>query len=220
MKRKITRIIIDGILTASVVLIAGQVNAGHPLTVDDANTNEKGAGHLEYWWAREPGNTQTFNIAPAYAPFEGIELSATYTRERKSKLNATAMQAKWVVTKPDENGCNFGLVGGSAIVGDEGSRRNYANGLITCNRKDFGNLHFNLGSKKPRDGSTVRTWGVAVERELGTLTPHLEYFGAIGEKPTIQAGIRGEIVKSLQLDGNVGRVDKETVYSVGMKIQF
>jgi hypothetical protein len=207
-------------LTASVALIAGQVNAGRPLTVDDANTNEKGAGHLEYWWAREPGNAQTFNIAPAYAPFEDIELSAAWTRELKSKLNATAIQAKWVVTKPIENGCNLGLVGGSAKVSDGGSRTQYANGLITCNRKDFGNLHLNLGGEKPKDGSTVRTWGVAVEREMGTAALHLEYFGAKGEKPTIQAGMRGDIVKSLQLDGTVGRVDKETVYSVGMKIQF
>ena len=66
----------------------------------------------------------------------------------------------------------------------------------------------------------MRTWGVAVEREMGGVTPHLEYFGAKGEKPTVQAGMRGEILKSLQLDGTVGRVDKETVYSVGMKIQF
>lgn len=219
MKRNILQVI-NGALTASIALFAGQVNAGRPLTVDDANTNEKGAGHLEYWWAREPGNAQTFNFAPAYAPFEGIELSAAWARERKSKLIATAMQAKWVVTKPDENGCNLGLVGGSAKVSDSGSRTNYANGLITCNRKDFGHLHFNLGGSKPKNGSTTRTWGFAVEREMGTVIPHLEYFGAKGEKPTIQAGMRGEIARSLQLDGSVGRVDKETVYSVGMKIQF
>lgn len=220
MKRKVLEFINKSILTATVAFVAGQVNAGRPLTVDDANTNEKGAGHLEYWWAHEPRNAQTFNIAPAYAPFTGIEVSAAWAREDKSKLNSTAIQVKWIATKPDENGCNLGLVGGSAKVSDGGSRTNYANGLMTCNGNDFGNVHFNLGGTKPKDGRTMRTWGVALEREMGTVTSHLEYFGAKGGKPTIQAGMRGEIVKSLQLDGTVGRADKETVYSVGMKFQY
>ena len=220
MKRKIISIIVGGALSASFMLLAGPANAGRPLTVDDANTNEKGAGHLEYWWAREPGNAQTFNVAPAYAPFELFEISAAWARERKSKLNATAVQAKWVITKPDENGCNFGVVGGTAKVSRGGDRTNYANALFTCNGKDVGSIHFNVGGEKSKNGSSVRTWGVAVERDMGGVTPHLEYFGAQGDKPTVQAGVRGEIAKSLQLDGTVGRVDKETVYSVGMKIQF
>ena len=223
MIQQVRRIFKFGVPAASIawmVLLAGQANAGRPLTVDDANANEKGTGHLENWWAREPGNAQTFNLAPAYAPFEGFELSAAWARERKSTLNATTVQAKWIITTPDENGCNIGIVGGSTNVSGGGGRTHYANGLFTCNRKEIGSIHVNVGGKKPKDGNTVRTWGVAVEREWGAVTPHLEYFGARGEKPTVQAGLRSEIAKSLQLDGTVGRVDKETVYSVGMKIQF
>ncbi len=220
MNSKLIPLAIQGIFITSIWLIADPANAGRPLTVDDANTNEKGTGHFEIWWAREPGDARTFNVAPAYAPWEGFEISAAWARERKSTLNATSVQAKWMVVPSHENGCNIGFVGGSTKVSGGGTRTNYFNSLFTCNGKDLGSIHFNLGGERPKDGSTVRTWGVAVEREMGGVTPHLEYFGAKGEKPTVQAGMRGEILKSLQLDGTVGRVDKETVYSVGMKIQF
>ena len=223
MIQQVKNIFIVGVqaaLIAWMVILAGPANAGRPLTVDDANSNEKSAGHLETWWAREPGNAQTFNLAPAYAPFDGFEVAAAWTRERKSTLHATAVQVKWVIARPDENGCNVGIVGGSTNLSGGGGRTHYANSLVTCNRKEMGSLHFNLGGKKPKDGRPVRTWGVAAERETGAVTPHLEYFGAHGEKPTVQAGMRGEIAKSLQLDGTVGRIDKETLYSLGMKIQF
>jgi hypothetical protein len=221
MKTKTNRNAIFAALAASATIVAStSALAGRPLTVDDANTNEKGAGHIEIWAAREAGKAETFNIAPAYAPYEGFEISAVIARERKSATTATALQGKYVITKSDENGCNLGVVAGLARVSKTDERATYVNGLVTCNGKDIGSAHFNLGGIKARGESTVRTWGVAVEREMGPVTPNLEWYGARGEKPTVQAGLRSEIVKSIQLDGTVGRTDGENIYSVGMKIQF
>lgn len=73
---------------------------------------------------------------------------------------------------------------------------------------------------KPSGASSVKTWGVAFERPMGPVTPHLEFFGEKGSKPTVQAGARTEIAKGIQLDGTVGRSDGENVYSLGVKFQF
>lgn len=211
-----------GKLFAAFVALVSSVPAfaGRPLTVDDANTNEKGAGHVEIWTARTAGKTDTFNIAPAYAPYEGFEISAVIARERKSSSNASAIQAKYVITKSDENGCNVGVVGGAARDSGSDERSTYVNGIMTCNGKDVGSLHVNVGGVKPNKGASIRTWGAAIEREMGAVTPHLEWFGAQGDKPTVQAGMRSELVKSVQIDGTVGRTNNENVYSVGMKLQF
>lgn len=194
--------------------------AGRPLTVDDAGTGEKGHGHVEMWAAREAGKTDTLNLSPAFVLYDGFEIAGAIARERKSNLTALALQAKWVVTESQENGCNVGIVAGAAKVRNTDERATYVNGLVTCNAKDVGSVHFNLGGEKPRGSTSIRTWGVAVEKEVGPVTPHLEWFGAKGEKPTVQVGMRTELVKSLQLDGTVGRTDGESVYSVGMKVQF
>ena len=221
MKTKTNRTIFSAAFAAFATIIAStSALAGRPLTVDDANTNEKGAGHLEVWAAREAGKTETLNLSPAYAPYEGFEISAVISRERKFSTTTSALQAKWVITKPDENGCNLGVVAGGERVSNSGDRAVFVNGIVTCNGKDIGSIHFNFGSSKPHGGATAHAWGVAVEREVGAVTPHLEWFGARGEKPTVQAGLRSEVAKSLQLDSTVGRTDNENVYSVGMKIQF
>ena len=52
------------------------------------------------------------------------------------------------------------------------------------------------------------------------VTPHIEWFGSEGAKPTVQAGLRGEVAKGWQLDGTVGRGDGETVYTLGVKRSF
>ena len=43
------------------------VQAGRPLTVDDANVNDLGEGHVEGWWTRAPGDSRSWAVAPAYS---------------------------------------------------------------------------------------------------------------------------------------------------------
>jgi hypothetical protein len=208
------------LLTATLLAgAAGAAWAGRPLTVDDANTNDKGAGHVEAWVAREDRAT-VVNVAPAYAPFEGVEFAVALSRDTTNKVTANAAQVKWRITESRENGCNVGTSLGAAHVGSGGGNARFVNGLLTCNAGDIGSLHVNLGLVKPSGSSSVRTWGVAFERGFGPVTPHIEFFGEKGSKPTVQVGARTEIVKGIQLDGTVGRIDGENLYTLGVKFQF
>ena len=205
-------------LTACALLANSIAFAGRPLVVDDANVNEVGHGHLEAWVAREPGST-VYNIAPAYAPIEGLELGALLARDRSTSTTLSAVQAKWRITPSQENGCNVGAVLGVAHA-QGASNTTYLNGLVTCNRPDLGSFHLNLGLAKERRVSAATTWGVAFEREVGPATAHIEWFGSEGAKPTAQVGLRGNVAKNIQLDGTIGRRDGATLYTIGTKFQF
>ncbi|MFO1326612.1 MAG: hypothetical protein U1F56_04570 [Rubrivivax sp.] len=212
--------LIGGALTMLVLVAAcGAAFAGRPLTVDDANTNEKGAGHVEAWVARAHGAT-VVNVAPAFAPLDRLELAATLSRDTTNQVNASAVQAKVILTERQDKGCNLGASGGFAHVGSGGGNGKFVNGLFTCNAGDLGSLHLNLGLTKASGEASVKTWGVAFEHELGAVTPHLELFGEKGSKPTVQAGARTEVAKGIQLDGTIGRLDGRSVYSLGVKFQF
>lgn len=194
--------------------------AGRPLTVDDAGTNAKGEGHVETWFARIEEN-RSLNLAPAYAFAEGLEFGALLARDTTNKITTTGAQLKWLITPSREHGCNAGVAFGAARATGNGDSANgaFVNGLFSCNAGP-NHLHLNLGSAKVSDASATTTWGVAFEREVGAVTPHVEWFGAKGAKPTIQVGARGDIAKGLQLDGTLGRSDGRTVYSAGLKFKF
>jgi hypothetical protein len=194
--------------------------AGRPLTVDDANVNDKGAGHVESWVAREPGKVNTFNIAPAYAPIDGLELGALLSRDTTNKTTGTALQAKWRITASQEKSCNVGAVLGVAHESNGGGNTPYLNGLLSCNGNALGNVHLNLGMVKAQHVRAKLAWGAAIEREMGAVTPHIEVFGTEGDKPTYQLGLRSQISKTIQLDGTVGRSNGDNLYSLGLKFQF
>jgi hypothetical protein len=42
------------------------VQAGRPLTVDDASVNDVGRGHVEGWWTRAPNGPRSWSVAAAY----------------------------------------------------------------------------------------------------------------------------------------------------------
>jgi hypothetical protein len=205
----------------AVVLAAasGPAKAGRPLSVDDANTNDAGAGHVEMWVSRAPGST-VLNVAPAYAPIDGLEFGVAAARDTSSKVTVGTVQLKWRITPSQEVGCNLGTSLGASRVSDGGGHLRFLNGLVSCNFGGQGSVHLNLGVVKPSDGGSVKTWGVAYERETGPVTPHLEFFGEKGGRPTAQVGLRGQLAEAWQLDGTVGRHDGQTLYSVGVKFQF
>lgn len=195
--------------------------AGRPLTVDDAGTNAKGEGHVEAWAARADGAT-TWNLSPAYAIAQGLEISALLSRDTTNKINGSAAQIKWLITPSRDQGCNVGLAGGGSRASGQGASANagFVNGIFSCNGTPLGNLHANLGSVKVSGESATTTWGIALEREVGPVTPHVEWFGAEGSKPTLQVGVRGDISGRVQLDGTVGRSDGASIYSLGVKFRF
>ena len=201
--------------------LAGPALAGRPLTVDDAGTNAAGEGHVEVWTARAD-DTRSWNISPAYALRDGLEISALLAREKPDKITTTALQLKYLFSPSKEEGCNFGGAVGVARARADGESENgtFVNGIATCNGTLLGNVHLNIGYTKPSSSDGVKSWGVALEREMGAVTPHIEYFGVEHAKPVLQLGLRGDVAKNLQLDGTVGRSDGVTGYSVGVKFRF
>ncbi len=209
-------------LGTALVCATQWAHAGRPLTVDDANTNDPGNGHVEAWYAEPGDGAKVWTISPAYGVTEGIEIGAAFARETQSKVSATAIQAKIRLTESKKDGCNVAATVGVAHSSEASGTDPYLNGILTCNMEHFhAAVHANLGAVKTSDGPTLRTWGVAFEHELGgETTAHVEYFGQEQAKPTLQFGLRKEVVKNFQLDGTVGRSNKDTVFSLGVKFMF
>ena len=193
--------------------------AGRPLTVDDANVNAVGAGQVEVWYARQADDAPVWTVAPAYGLIEGVEVASSWARDTSHQINTAALQAKFRLTPSLEEGCNLGVVIGVSQPNDDSGRTPYLNGLLSCN-SDAGALHLNLGANRPAGGATLNTWGLAFEREFGAVTAHLEYFGQEQAKPSVQLGLRTELVKNVQIDATVGHSSGDSLVSVGLKYQF
>ncbi len=207
-------------LVAGLALAAmGTAHAGRPLNVDDANVNDPGAGHLEAWYAKLPGATRTLNLAPAYAPVQGLELSAALVRDRTAQLNTVSVQGKFQLTPPQSGGCHQAAVLGVARPNGQRGVTPYLTGIATC-EVGPGAVHMNLGANRAPGGPTLPTAGVAWEQAFGGLTGHLEWLVQRNAKPSLGLGLRTEIAKGVQIDGSVGRSGGENLYSVGMKFQF
>jgi hypothetical protein len=208
------------LIPLTLCLLGCHAHAGRPLAVDDANVNEKGAGHVEVWVARDSNKIDTWNLAPAFAPVEGVEIGVSYAKARKNGNAEQAIQAKWRITPSQENGCNVASTLGSVHEKTVGSSP-YLVGILTCNSA-LGSVHVNLTRHNPKDEKNYNSWGVAFERAMGSVTPHVEVFGDDGSKPTVQFGAKTEIAPGLQLDATVGR-DRQNVanvFSLGFKYSF
>jgi hypothetical protein len=190
------------------------------LAVDDANVNEKGAGHVEVWVAQGSDKINTWNVAPAFAPIEGVEIGVSYAKARKHGNAEQAIQAKWRITTSRENGCNVATTLGSVHEKKVGSSP-YLVGIMTCNTA-VGSMHVNLTRHNPKEDKNYSSWGVAFERPMGSYTPHIEAFGDQDGKPTLQLGVKTEIAPGWQLDATVGRDRQEiaNVFSLGFKFSF
>jgi hypothetical protein len=208
------------LMLMAVALVWGETClAGRPLSVDDANVNEVGAGHVEMWYARQSGNTNVWTVAPAYGIAQGIEIGVAVARDATNDSSTNSLQAKFRLTPSLKEGCNLGASVGASQANNGVENTPFVNGLLSCNA-EYGSVHLNLGSNSPPKGPSLGTWGLALERELGSFTVHAETFGQENGSPTLQLGLRTELVKNVQIDGTAGRVNGESVLSVGLKFQF
>ena len=192
--------------------------AGRPLSVDDANIDDKGTGHVEAWAARKPRKADVIYVAPAYSPWQVVELSGLLSRNRTNSISSVGALARVQVTEPKKSGCNFLVALGHQHF-SPGGNLPFAYTAATCNGRDF-TLHGNLGAAKPSNASSFGTWGIALEHDTGTFTAHIESFGQEDSKPTFQVGARREVAKGWQVDGTLGRFDGETIFSLGVKFSF
>jgi hypothetical protein len=195
------------------------VQAGRPLTVDDANVNDVGEGHVEGWWTRGPSGSRSWTVAPAYSPIQNVELGAGMARDPKTRLESQNIQVKFRLTPSQDNGCNVGAVVGAARTTGEASKA-YVNALFTCNHAKLGSLHTNLGALDVSNSQRIGTWGLAWERAYGDVTAHVEVYGQQHDKPTWATGLRTNILPKLQLDGSVGRQAGQNLMTIGTKWMF
>ncbi len=194
-------------------------HAGRPLSVDDANVNAPGGGHVEAWLTRGRNGAQMWSVAPAYAPIDGMELSAGFARERGTGLETRNLQAKFRLTPAQENGCNAGAVLGAAASTAE-STTAYVNALFTCNHSGLGSFHSNLGAQDFSGRQRVGTWGLAWERGFGPMTAHVEVYGQQHEKPAWATGVRMNVHAQWQLDTSLVRQDRFNTLTLGTKWSF
>lgn len=195
--------------------------AGRPLLVDDAGINKKDEGHVETWLTRVDGDN-AFTVSPAYAFWDAVELAGAYTHFDSAGARLYSLQAKWMITPSQDRGCNFGAtLGGSRFESKVGnSDAGFANGLFSCNGNPFGNVHVNLGYTKPSGASGDTSYGIALEKPFGALTPHIEVVGSDRTDTIVNLGLRGDIARNVQLDGSVGRQSGVNIYTVGLKLRF
>lgn len=194
--------------------------AGYPLAIVEAKVIDKDAGHVEIWVARDSDKINTWNVAPAFAPVEGVEVGVSYAKARKSGTAEQAIQAKWRITPSQENGCNVAST--LSTVHEKGVGNSpYLVGILTCNSA-AGAIHVNVTRHNPKDEKSFNSWGVAFERQMGSITPHIEAFGDQGQKASVQMGAKTEIAQGLQLDATIGRdrQNRANVFSVGVKQAF
>lgn len=203
----------------SLVPFLGEVHAGRPLNVDDANVNDAGAGHVEIWYARQPGGANVWNTAPAYAPVPGLELSATVARDRTEGLTTTSLQGKLQLSQPEKHGCHQAVVLGMAHPKGQRGATPYATGIDTC-EVGPGAVHLNLGVNRAPGGPALPAAGVAWEQAFGSVTGNVEWLVQRSAKPTVALGLRTELMRDVQLDGSIGRSGRDSLFSVGMKLQF
>lgn len=92
--------------------VAWSAHAGRPLSVDDAGVDEVGHGHVEVWWEGQRGQPGTVYMAPAFTPMAGLELGAVLARDRNERHTLQGVQAKWLWSPAQEQGCNAGSSAG------------------------------------------------------------------------------------------------------------
>jgi len=199
------------------IQISTLVLAGRPLLVDDANTNESGHGHIETWY---DSKDKSFTVAPVYAPIEGLELGAIVSKSNSTNENTYSLQLKKLFTAAQENGCNTAATFGRSAVQNSSDYTVYGWGIVTCNSKDWGSLHMNLGLTKENTQSSNQLYGIALEYPIERLVPHIEWLHQDNEKDVAAIGIRTEVIKNLQIDGSYRMQDGESYYTVGLKYQF
>lgn len=191
--------------------------AGRPLLVDDAATNAAGHGHIESWYDTQE---RTFNIAPAFAPIEDLELGAAYAKSNASGKTSYSIQAKKLFTSPKDNGCNTGATLGRTSVQNDNAYTVYGWGILSCHSPQWGSVHLNVGWTKERSLSSKQLTGVAFEYPLENFTPHAEWTRLEGEKGVRAVGARTELLKDVQLDGSYRVQDKKNYWTLGVKWQF
>ena len=84
---------------ASLITLAccasGGAFAGRPLAVDDANVNDVHAGHVETYFQRQPGSSNTWTIAPAWSLHKHIATARLRALNAAAPADASKLFRPW-----------------------------------------------------------------------------------------------------------------------------
>jgi len=208
---------IISLLATSLLCVA--VQAGRPLTVDDANVNDTGVAHVETFWSRAADGSRTFTVAPTYSPLPGLDLIAVDTRTLAGGAHSQTFQAKMQVTSPKDNSCHFAWVVGTTQWQKGEGQKSFVSANTSCDM-GVGALHASVVSSRDAVGRDTPSMGVAWEQSFGAWTGHIESVAQRATKPMVGIGARTEVRPGFQVDGTWGRLGGKALFSLGTKFTF
>ena len=203
----------------AISLLSASAHAGRPLSVDDANVNEKGVAHIETFWSRGADGSRTFTVAPTYSPIPGLDLTAVDTRTAAGGPHSQTLQAKLQVTAVQDKGCYFAWVLGATIWQKGDGQKSFVAANGSCNIFG-GSIHSSLMSTRNIEGKNEPSLGLAWEQNFGEWTGHIESVAQRASKPLVGIGLRKDVMPGLQLDGTWGKQGGKAVFSLGSKYMF
>ena len=203
----------------SFTVLSVSVQAGRPLSVDDANVNDQGVAHVETFWSRAPDGSRTLTIAPTYSPLPGLDLIAQDVRTFSGGAHSQSVLAKMQVTSPKDNSCHFAWVLGATQWKKGDGQKSFVSANSTC---DMGvaALHASVVGSRDAEGRDTPSFGLAWEQSFGEWTGHIESVAQRASKPMVGIGARKDIVPGVQVDGTWGRLGGKAMFSIGTKITF
>lgn len=200
-------------------LLSLSAQAGRPLSVDDANVNDKGVAHVETFWSRAADGSRTFTVAPTYSPLPGLDLIAVDTRTLAGGAHSQTFQAKMQVTSPKDNSCHFAWVVGTTQWQKGEGQKSFVSANTSCDM-GVGALHASVVSSRDAVGRDTPSMGVAWEQSFGAWTGHIESVAQRATKPMVGIGARTEVRPGFQVDGTWGRLGGKALFSLGTKFTF
>jgi hypothetical protein len=208
---------------------ATPAHAARPLNTDDARIVDPKSCQVESWVRMNQGSTEYWAL-PGCNFTGNLELTAGGARinDGSGNLSRTVLQGKTIFKPLEKNGWGIGLGAGTVqkVQANDSSRDWYAYVPTSFSfADDRWVVHTNVGLLREQASKRdLATWGVGVERELGSTTWLIaETFGQSHDKPQFQVGLRQWIVPGhVQLDATYGNRAgggaTERWFSIGVRL--
>ena len=182
------------------LLLMRPAGAGRPMTTDDAAITPQGECSAQAWIQRDRQASQAWFL-PACTFLPDMELTAGgAVGGGNDSARTVSTQLKWLL-RPEAPGelawaASFGWTHLDATGHADHLNTRSLNLMASwLARDESGLLHLNVGMRDASDSVAHASWGIAYERAPeARLGAFVEAFGERGEAPTVQAGMRYDLV--------------------------
>jgi hypothetical protein len=210
----------------------GPVHAESPMVTDDAGTLDAKGAKIEAGLFKA-GASRSGALALAYAPVENLELGLSHARTRDTSTspgthsNTDGLAVKWIPLHqgPLSAGFKLELARTGQTDAAPSVRSTAVTGLLSYQASPGYVLHANLGRGWDRsaDSATQAStrWSMGAELPVAAnvqLTG--DFFGATGDTPGKQIGLRWTVKEGIKLFAGVGRSNSETIANAGVAWEF